>query len=183
MTAPALRSTPSGRTIGTDPNTVCLVARRVRIRVCYCLSQPPTRPDEQRGVVHRYAKTVAGVALAFTPRSTQDSSQPLMHLMVVSPIGASTTNSNAGADVCALPTIQPRKTRIAVNTIWTMLRALIFIEPPEDYAPWRSTGALTGGLRARAAKAAAENLLSQMGLFGKRNSVSPSRGHWPGTRK
>lgn len=84
---------------------------------CYWFSQPPIRPEEQRGAVHLYVKSGMGSALELSPRSTQDSAQPLTHLIVVSPLGASTVNSNAGADVCALPIAQPARTRTAATTI------------------------------------------------------------------
>jgi hypothetical protein len=89
--------------------------------------------------VHRYVNDGVGVALALSPRSTQASSQPLTHLIVVSPPGASTTNSNTGADVCALPTAHPTKTRTTTTTIWTRLRTIVFMESlRRHYPPWRS---------------------------------------------
>ena len=62
----------------------------------YWLSQPPTLADEQRGDEQLYLKVAVGLALWFTPRSTQANTQPLTQVIRVSPLGASTTNSKAG---------------------------------------------------------------------------------------
>lgn len=73
----------------------------LRASVCftYLLSQPPTLADEHRGEEQLYVKVVVGLELGFNPRSTQANSQPFTQLIFVSPLGASTTNSKAGADV------------------------------------------------------------------------------------
>ena len=109
-------------------------------------SQPPIRPDEQRVPLHPYLKSFAGVVELGVTRSTQANLQPLTHSMVVSPLGASTTTSKAGADVCALPSVQPRNVRIAPTRTWIVIRAVAFMEvsrqhyTPQDLVVFRDPG-------------------------------------------